>query len=110
MKNSLVFVLALGLSTFATATVLAAKVKNATPAIVQEVAAKMAKTDVRAVIKEVENTDENPCMPSGKSFQVEIQVKQAAYDHEKSKVVYSWESVKTVGVDRNGRVMEVCAE
>ncbi|MGZ3797530.1 MAG: class I SAM-dependent methyltransferase [Pseudobdellovibrionaceae bacterium] len=66
--------------------------------------------DVRTITKEVENVDGNPCMPEGKSYQVELQVKLAAFDHEKNKVIYSWETVKTIGVDKTGRVIEVCAE
>jgi hypothetical protein len=77
---------------------------------VEKVAAKLKANDTRTIIKQVENTDDNPCMPEGKSYQVELQVKQAAYDHLKNKVVYSWETVKSIGVDRSGRVMEVCAE
>ncbi len=52
----------------------------------------------------------NPCLPEGKSYQIELQVKQASYDHEKNKIVYSWETVKTIGVDNDGNMMEVCAE
>lgn len=77
---------------------------------VEKAAAKMKSGDTRTIIKEVENTDGNPCMPEGKSFQVELQVKQASFDHEKMKVVYTWETAKTIGVDKAGRIMEVCAE
>lgn len=77
---------------------------------VEKAASKLKANDTRTIIKQVENTDGNPCMPEGKSYQVELQVKQAAYDHEKNKVVYSWETAKTIGVDTAGRVMEVCAE
>ncbi|WP_413574572.1 hypothetical protein ACLVWU_10115 [Bdellovibrio sp. HCB290] len=77
---------------------------------VEKVADKMKANDTRTIITEVENTDGNPCQPEGKSYLVELQVKQAAFDREKRKVVYSWETVKTIGVDNDGRVMEVCAE
>ena len=78
--------------------------------MVQKAASKLKANDTRTIIKQVENTDGNPCMPEGKSYQVELQVKQASYNHEKNKVVYSWETVKVIGVDMDGRVMEVCAE
>ena len=77
---------------------------------VDKAAAKMKARDTRTVVKEVENTDGNPCMPEGKSFQVELQVKQASFDREKMKVVYTWETAKTIGVDKAGSIMEVCAE
>lgn len=77
---------------------------------VEKAAAKMKSADTRTIIKEVENTDGNPCMPEGKSFQVDLQVKQARFDYEKMKVVYTWETAKTIGVDKAGRIMEVCAE
>ena len=77
---------------------------------VDKTAAKMKANDTRTVITEVENKDGNPCMPEGKSYQVELQVKQASYNPETNKMVYSWETAKTIGVDKNGKVMEVCAE
>ena len=77
---------------------------------VEKAAAKMKSSDTRTIIKTVENTDGNPCMPEGKSFQVELQVKQASFDREKMKVVYTWETAKTIGVDKAGQIMEVCAE
>lgn len=77
---------------------------------VDRAAAKLKTNDTRTIIKQVENTDGNPCMPEGKSYQVELQVKQASYDRIKNKVVYSWETVKTIGVNKSGSVMEVCAE
>jgi hypothetical protein len=77
---------------------------------IQKAAAKLKANDTRTVIKEVENTDGNPCLPDGKSFLVELQVKQAAFNRETNKVVYSWETVKTVSVDKDGGVTEVCAE
>ncbi len=76
----------------------------------ERAAAKMKSGDTRTVITEVENKDGNPCMPEGKSSQVELQVKQASFDREKMTVVYSWQTVKTISVDNAGRVMEVCAE
>lgn len=80
------------------------------PSAIAKIAANKKITDTRSIVKEVENTDGNPCMPEGKSYVVEIQVKQAAFNYETSKVVYSWETVKTIGVDKHGNEMEVCAE
>jgi hypothetical protein len=78
--------------------------------VAKELAEKMKSTDVRTKVTEVENKDENPCMPEGKSLQIELQVRQAYFDREKSKIVYKWETVKTVGVDQSGQTSEVCAE
>jgi hypothetical protein len=69
------------------------------------------KEDIRTVITEIENKEENnPCLPDGKSYQIELQVKQATWDPEAEKVVYSWETVKTINSDKSGKIMEVCAE
>lgn len=67
-------------------------------------------SDVRTVIKEVENTDGNPCMPEGKSFLVALQVKQAYLNRSNNTYLYLWETAKKISVDNNGNVMEVCAE
>ncbi len=74
---------------------------------IEGVAKQMKKNDVQTVIKVVENTDGNPCMPEGKSYQVDLQIKRAIIDHETNKIVYRWETVKTVGVDTEGKVMEI---
>ncbi len=79
--------------------------------LARKAGAEMLKSDVRTVVREVENTDGNPCMPEGKSFQVDMQVKTAlAFDMEKMETVYEWVTVKTIGVDLDGSVMEICAE
>ena len=80
------------------------------PSVVKKVAADTKLTDTRTIVKEVTNDDGNPCMPEGKSYIVEVQVKQAVFNQETSKVVYSWETAKTISVDQAGRVSEVCAE
>lgn len=77
---------------------------------VQKAAASLKANDTRTVTKIIENTDGNPCLPEGKSYQVDLQVKQAAFNPDRSKVVYKWETVKTINVDKDGNVMEVCAE
>lgn len=78
---------------------------------VEKTAEKMRTEDVKTVITEVENTDHNPCLPEGKSHQIDLQVKKAsAYDLEKNEVVYVWESVKTINVSADGTIMEVCSE
>ena len=77
---------------------------------VEKVAAEMKSNDVRTITKEIQNTDGNPCQFEGKSFQVELQVKQADFDHLKMKTVYTWQTVKTINVDKEGHSIEVCAE
>lgn len=86
------------------------KASAMTPAIIKKIAANIKVTDTRTIVKTVMNTDGNPCMPEGTSYIVEVQVKQAAYNYDIRDVVYSWETVKSVGVDKDGRVTEVCAE
>lgn len=76
---------------------------------VEKAAENMKKNDTRTVIKEIDNTEGSPCLPEGKSFQVDLQVKQAQVTPEKE-VVYYWETVKTIGVEKNGRVSEGCGE
>jgi len=78
--------------------------------VAQKAAAEMKAKDTRTIIRDVTNTDGNPCMPEGKSYQVDLQVKQASFNHETNDVDYTWETVKTIGVDKAGHVMEVCAE
>ncbi len=77
---------------------------------VEKAAAKLKDKDTRTVTTEVENTDGNPCMPEGKSYQVDLQVKKAYFNAMQMRTVYSWETVKTINVSKDGRVMEVCAE
>ncbi|WP_413287719.1 hypothetical protein [Bdellovibrio sp. HCB337] len=101
MKKYLIALTTLALSTQAFARI---------PSVVAKVAAAAKISDTRTVVKEIENTEGNPCLPEGKSYIVDIQVKQAAFDYENSKVVYEWETVKSINVEKNGRVMEVCAE
>ncbi len=99
MKKT-IFLIATLLSTGAMATNMAVK----------KAAAKIKASDTRTVVTEVENTKGSPCLPEGKSFQVDLQVKRASFDREQMTTVYKWETVKTVGVDKVGRVTEVCAE
>lgn len=80
------------------------------PSSVQKIAGEIKANDTRTIVKEVTNTDGNPCMPEGKSYVVEIQVKQASYNYDKNDIDYSWQTVKTVGIDKQGRKSEVCAE
>lgn len=77
---------------------------------VKKAALNLKVNDTRTIVKEVENTDGNPCMFEGKSHQIELQVKQVSYDRIKNEAIYSWETVKTIVVDKAGEVMEVCAE
>ena len=85
----------------------------ATPSKGSIAAAKLATTmktkDIRTIVTEVQNTDNNPCMGEGKSFNVELQVKMGERDAVKG-VVYKWETVRTINVDKDGLALEVCAE
>ncbi len=74
------------------------------------VAKNMKKNDIRTVTTTVENTDDNPCMPEGKSYLVELQVKQAGYDRLRNRMIYTWVTAKSINVGLDGSVMEVCAE
>lgn len=78
---------------------------------VEKAIASMQEKDVRTITKEVENKDENPCLPEGKSFQVELQIKSVVkFDYKKMKIIYFWKTVKTINVDKNGHIMEICIE
>src|SRR3989344_4213551 len=84
-----------------------AKVPEApAPQAVYKAAAKMKKNDVRTIVKSVMNV----CGGEGKSWNAELQVKQPSYNRLTNKMSYTWETVKTINVDRDGGVMEVCAE
>jgi hypothetical protein len=78
--------------------------------LIEAAAQKLKANDTRTVITAVKNTDGSPCLPAGTSYNVELQVKQASFDPQAQKIVYSWETVKTINVDNLGVVMEVCAE
>ncbi len=106
------FALVLAMSLTMSSTVFASDLKmELGRKLARKAGAEMMKSDVRTVVRDVENTDGNPCMPEGKSFQVDLQVKMAlAFNPEKSQIVYEWVTVKTIGVDLDGSVMEICAE
>jgi hypothetical protein len=82
----------------------------APPSAVIAAAKAMKSASVRTVTTKVNNTDGNPCIPEGVSYNVELQVKQAAFNRETNKVVYTWETAKTINVSKSGEVSEVCAE
>jgi hypothetical protein len=82
-------------------------------AAVKQAAEDLKNNDVRTVITAVTNTEGNPCMAEGKSYSVDLQVKKAVTKMNKRGEVtvgYKWETVKTVGVDLEGRIMEICLE
>ena len=78
--------------------------------VAKRAAAKMQKNDVRTVTTIVDNVEGSPCIPEGKSYQIDLQVKQASYNRMTSQVEYTWETVKTISVGLQGEVSEVCAE
>lgn len=80
------------------------------PAAVTKAANALKAQSVRTVIKKVVNREGNPCIPEGTSYNVELQVKQASYNPMTNKVVYKWETAKTINVEKNGATSEVCAE
>lgn len=82
----------------------------AVPAAVTKAANSLKAQSVRTVIKKVNNREGNPCMPEGISYIVELQVKQASFNRITNKVVYKWETAKTINVEKNGLTSEVCAE
>ena len=81
-----------------------------TPSKVLKAAKEMKTGDVRTVVTQVENTDGNPCMPAGKSYNIDMQVKMAAFDQQTHDVVYHWETVKTINSTADGLISEVCGE
>jgi hypothetical protein len=79
------------------------------PAVVAK-AAEALKKEIRTITRSVMNKDGNPCMPQGKSWNVDLQVKHSDFDRENNKWVVSWETVKTINVSKEGDVMESCQE
>ncbi len=80
------------------------------PAVVKNAAKAMKTSDVRSVVTAVNNQEGNPCIPEGVSYNIDLQVKTAAYNRETQKIVYTWETVKTINSDAAGHISEVCAE
>lgn len=84
---------------------------HAAPAVVEDVAERLKLQDVKKVITEVYNTDGNPCLPEGLSYQMEIQVKTVVgYEPDLEEIIYKWQTVKMVNIDKDGNVMEICRE
>lgn len=83
------------------------------PKAVQNARKQLLKDDVRTTMKSIMNTDGNPCLSEGKSWEVEVQVRKTvrALDaNENLTTKDEWETIKTVVIDRDGGVMEVCLE
>ncbi|WP_413581758.1 hypothetical protein [Bdellovibrio sp. HCB288] len=95
--------------TFAAILVMSSSV-FAAGAKVEDIAKKLKNEDTRTIIKVVENNHGSPCLPEGKSYIVELQVKYADYDRLNNKMIYTWRTAKSINVDLYGSVMEVCGE
>jgi hypothetical protein len=83
------------------------------PQAVQDARAKLVSEEVRTTMHSIMNTDGNPCLSPGKSWQVEVQVKKDERALDKKgdlTVVSKWETVRTVVIDKDGGVMEECLE
>lgn len=81
------------------------------PAKVQSIAQKMKQNDVRTIAKQVKGTgDGNPCEPSGTYWEVTVEVKKQVMSDPSGPAKYIWEKVRTVSVDDDGGVMEICQE
>jgi hypothetical protein len=83
---------------------------SSAPKVVSDEAAKIKEKDVKTVTTQVNNSDGNPCLPEGLSYNVELKVKKATWNGIKSKTVYHWETVKEINVSLQGEVMEACGE
>lgn len=99
----------LAVTTFVLATLLA-QVAFAQPTVVTKAIDHIRKNNVRTTVKLIQNDENNPCIPLGKSYQVDIQVKRVFYDAVNKRSIARWETVSTLNVSRNGEIMEVCAE
>ena len=84
------------------------KVSASIPELILAKAEELKQTEIKSVITEVTNTDGNPCLPAGTSYNVDLMVKQAI--REDMDVVHKWETVKSVNVSKTGEVMEICFE
>jgi hypothetical protein len=78
--------------------------------IIWKAAKELQLSSVKTVTTKITNTDGNPCIPEGTSYNVDLKIKQASFNYETNKTVYKWETVKTINVSKDGSVMEVCAE
>lgn len=65
-----------------------------------ETEARILANNIKTEIRMVENTEGNPCMPEGRSYQVDLLVN----------VETTWAVAKTIGVSLDGKVMDFCAE
>jgi len=84
---------------------------GAVPAAVVQSLTKLASDTIRLELKAVKGEVGDPCMPAGKSYNVEIQVRnQVLGDIGDQGAQYVWETVKTLNIDKDGRVMELCQE
>lgn len=67
-------------------------------------------SQIRTVVSKATTAAEaTPCEAEG-SVQVKIQVKEPQYNRLTNTMDYFWKTVKTISVDKDGGVMEVCAE
>jgi len=83
-------------------------VSAAIPEIVLAKAEELKQTQIRNEITAVENTDGNPCLPEGTSYNVETLIQKSSIHG--GEVVSKWESVKSVNISATGEVMEICME
>ncbi len=81
-----------------------------TPAAVIKAAKELKSKSVRTITHTVNNTDGNPCLPEGISYNIELQVKLATYNGETMGVDYRWETVKLINASQEGSISEVCGE
>ena len=91
-------------------TVKTAKSKSSSLAGARSEALDMKRNDVMTSITKVRNTEGNPCLPAGVSYNVDLQVKQDLFDAQLGIHSVEWVTEKTINVTASGLVSEVCAE
>lgn len=88
-----------------------AKPNSTLPIQVQAAIDNLKQTHVRVVTKEINLIKELPCLPVGKSYDAQIQVRRAiAVDRRNSELIYEWNTIKTVNVGLDGKITEACME
>ena len=82
-----------------------AQAHAAYPAPVEKAVRDLKTKDVRTVVTKTKH--EGACEGD---YKVELQVKQPVFNGETLQTTYRWETVKTIAVENDGSVMDVCAE
>jgi hypothetical protein len=71
------------------------------------IGAQMKTHDVRTIVTEEVNPP-GSCLPDGKSYFVDLQVRQVKWDDIAEKKVYTWVTVKRMNVTQSAQTTDLC--